>query len=281
MFEHILVPVDGSDDSWSALEQAIKIAAHGKSDIHGLFVADVRLIDAPYWAAPQDGAFPGITSTMTMTALEVGRLVSERGQEVLAQLERRCERAHVKCTTEYVEGVADHVILDRGRRCDLIVLGRRGESRRWAGPQLGSTFESVVRHSVTPVLAAQSVPYEITRILVAYDGSKKAADALQIAAKLAKERKAELILLTADDGQPGRQEDFAAAKQQLAEEKAEAVALFREGHAAATILTTAREETCDLIVLGAYGHSRFLETFFGSTVDEVVHRAICPVLICH
>jgi nucleotide-binding universal stress UspA family protein len=42
MFNQILVPVDGSDHSWNALEQAIEVAKEEGSTIHGLFVTDAR-----------------------------------------------------------------------------------------------------------------------------------------------------------------------------------------------------------------------------------------------
>jgi len=44
-------------------------------------------------------------------------------------------------------------------------------------------------------------------------------------------------------------------------------------------LEVAQEEACDLIALGAYGHRRFLEVFFGGTVEEVVRHAPQAVLI--
>ena len=150
MFDHILVPIDGSTDSWIALEQAIEIAKEENGMILGLFVADARLVDAPYWAAtPPDETIPEVDPVKTQIALKIGRLVSERGREVLAQFDERCAEANVYSTTEYVEGVPERVILDRTRRSDLVVLGRRGEGGRWSGPQLGSTFEAVVRHATT------------------------------------------------------------------------------------------------------------------------------------
>lgn len=282
MFEHILVPVDGSHDSLIALEQAIEIAQEEQGTIYGLFVADSRIIEAPYWAAvPPDEPYPEANAEKTQTALKVGKLVSERGREVLADLEDRCIEANVDSNSEYVEGVPDHVILDRARHSDLIVMGRHGEGGHWVGPQLGSTFETVVRHSTAPILATQAEPRHITRILLAYDGSPRADDAMQIAAGFAQRHNDAIVLLTVDDDRPGRRQDFEKAKHWLAQQDITAKAFYLEGHASEMILDTAREEDCNLIAIGAYGHSHFIETFYGSTVDEVVHRAICPVLICH
>jgi nucleotide-binding universal stress UspA family protein len=116
--------------------------------------------------------------------------------------------------------------------------------------------------------------------LIAYDGSRSADEALLVAANFAHRHGDDVVLLTVDDDRPGRRKNFADAKHWLAQHGLTGKVFFHEGHASEVILNTAREEACNLIALGAYGHSHFIETFFGSTVDEIVHRAICSVLIC-
>jgi nucleotide-binding universal stress UspA family protein len=55
--------------------------------------------------------------------------------------------------------------------------------------------------------------------------------------------------------------------------------MILSGHAAEEIISYARENKNDLIVLGAR-HQQFLEaTFFGRTTELVVRHAPCPVLI--
>ena len=284
MFEKILTPVDGSPDAWVALDQSIELAREHNSTIHVLFVADSKLIEAPYWLASMPGSMvveanPALPQA-GQVAVETGKLLAEHGQQVLADAQARCDAAGVPCKTEYVEGVVPNVILERARDADLMVIGRRGEGAEWAGPQLGSVLETVVRHAQTPVLVTQAEMRPIKRILVAFDGSDRAVDALEIAAGMASGKDRSIVLLTVDDGHAKRREAWELGKALLAKQGLTATYLFGVGHATEEILKAAKNEECDLIALGSHGHSHFMEIFFGSTVDEVLHRAISPVLIC-
>jgi len=281
MFTKILVPVDGSDDSWQALEQAIEVAKEENGSIKGLFVTDSRLVEAPFLAATStDDPIPGSDAGLVQLTLEIGKRINKRGDQILSRLAERCQQAGVPAQTERVEGIVSKVILQHASQSDLIVMGRRGEGARWSGPMLGSTFEAVVRHSPVPVLAAQDKTFTIRRPLLAFDGSERALDALSVAAHLASDENRAVVLLTVDDGNPAPREAFEKAKSSLAEKGIKATSSFVKGHAAEEIVKVGKKEAVDLIVMGAYGHSRFIETLFGSTVDDVMRRAGCPVLIC-
>jgi len=276
------VPIDGSDDSWAALEHAVEIAQEGDEMIYGLFVADARMIEAPYWIADHpDATTTVVDPVLTQTAFQRGRLLSQIGRGYLNEFESRCEKADILSETEYAEGIVSNVILDRAQRSDFIVMGRRGEGAAWAGPLLGSTIEAVIRHVTVPVLIAQAEFQPITRILVAYDGSDRSEDALELTATLAEEKQRSIVLLTVDDGHFGSERAFAAGRYFLQAHRIATKPLSIIGRPTETILRIASEEHCDLIALGAYGHSHFFETFFGSTVNDVIHHATCPVLVCH
>ena len=281
MFERILVPLDGSEDSWIALEQAIKIAkAEESSLIRGLFVVDAKLIEDPYFMAtdPYD-LVPEGGPDVVQLLLELSRGLNALGESVLARAGERCERAGVPYEGELAQGIVPHVILDRAQASDLVVMGRHGAGGKRAGPLLGSTFEAVVRHSPVPVLAPHFETSPMKRLLVAYDGSERARDALEIAAHWAKRHEAIVVLLTVDDGHPKRREAHDEGEALLGERGVSYAPRFRAGHPAEIILEVAQEEACDLIALGAYGHRRFLEILFGGTVDEVMRHAPQAVLI--
>ncbi|PQP33826.1 hypothetical protein C6A37_10935, partial [Desulfobacteraceae bacterium SEEP-SAG9] len=55
--------------------------------------------------------------------------------------------------------------------------------------------------------------------------------------------------------------------------------IIRKGNAAEQIITHARDERDDLIILGAQHQSFFQTTFFGKTTDLVLRHAPVPVLI--
>ena len=55
--------------------------------------------------------------------------------------------------------------------------------------------------------------------------------------------------------------------------------LTQRGHPSQTILSMAKKNDADLIVLGARGHSAIYRVIFGSTADFVANHAQCPVLV--
>ena len=55
--------------------------------------------------------------------------------------------------------------------------------------------------------------------------------------------------------------------------------ILEKGNSVEGILKAAEREGCDLIVMGAYGHSRVRELFLGSTTDGILREAKSPVLL--
>lgn len=280
MFENILVPMDGSADSWASLDLAIELAKKRDRVIHGLYVIDIRLTDAPYSTTWYGNNYDYTDSATIESALEFGRELGEKGQKILAQLVEKCDEAGVQSQTESVNGIISQVILDRAKKSDLIVMGHYGEGARWSGPLLGSNFEAVVRYSTVPIWVSQAEVRPTTHLLVAFDGSDRARDSLEIAADIAADDNLPITLLTVDDGHPGRHQAYQEAEHWLGQKNLEVTPLFWKGHPAEEIIRAARVEGCDLIVMGGYGHSHFIEIFFGSTVDDVMRVSTCPLLIC-
>ncbi len=280
MFERILVAVDGSEYGFAALEQSLELAKDMGSTIHALHVIDARLTKLPYiLAALPTSITPEVGPAWVEWATQVTEGLRSLGEAILEHAKTRCQEAGVPCTTELLEGNVSRTILDKARHADLIALGRKGAGARIGGPLLGSSFEAIVRHAPVPVLGVQKEARPLRRLLVAYDGSERARDALHLAAELARYRQRHLILLTVDDRHPGRKIAFEEAKRYLEQEGVSYEGIFREGHPAQIILETAQAYACDLIIMGAYGHRHFLEILFGSTVDDVMRRTTLPILI--
>jgi nucleotide-binding universal stress UspA family protein len=88
------------------------------------------------------------------------------------------------------------------------------------------------------------------------------------------------VLSVSEPGRAGP-ETLAEATTYLREHQVEpALLMLPEEHPAAAILRAAEQRDIDLIVMGGYGHGRFLEVFFGHAANEVIRRATRPVLIC-
>lgn len=134
-------------------------------------------------------------------------------------------------------------------------------------------------------------------ILVAFDGSPNASQALVMAVDLARHYQAKLCLLHAFPhvsdllGTPQYEHLLAArsligeqvldsARRQIPDDVQVATQLL-EGPPAPAILRVAAEEPCDLIVMGSRGHGQLSGLLLGSVSSAVAQRAQCPVLIVH
>ena len=134
----------------------------------------------------------------------------------------------------------------------------------------------------------------VNKILLPVDGSDHSHLAAAYAARLARLAGTPVVLVHAYGDIPmllGQREGLI---EELREESEKLLAPFKERlrqagvdftvkvhkHSPAeAILDVAREEKCDLIILGAKGHSELSELVLGSVSSKVLHAATCPVLV--
>jgi nucleotide-binding universal stress UspA family protein len=126
------------------------------------------------------------------------------------------------------------------------------------------------------------------RILVPIDGSALSRQALEVASSLARERDAELVILRVVPlgaqmyGPPSEsclQHLFDELQRIMpSDSKIRVRHLLGEGTPACSILQTARECDCGLIVMGTHGRTGISRFVNGSVTEEVVRKAPCPVL---
>ena len=181
----------------------------------------------------------------------------------------------------------------RQQRSELVVLGRHGKSSVEA-LRLGSTAEGVIRKSGAPVLVvSQPVSGPYRRPLVAVDFSETSRSALGLALRLTDTGTSRIDVVHAlgarDDELPAgfaaedseraarvRLEQFLAAFTRAGIEWDTVIA---RGDPREVIVDAAAWRGCDLIVLGARGHSAFDRFRIGSVAEAVVRAARCDVLV--
>lgn len=133
------------------------------------------------------------------------------------------------------------------------------------------------------------------KILVALDHSKLDQSLLQHITQMAKLLRSHLLLVHVADGWVARnferlqlteseemQTDRAYLKNTAAHLRAEGLDVSTHlalGDPPAEILRTAEEEGCDLIAMTTHGHRLLGDIFYGSTIEEVRHKANIPILI--
>ena len=126
------------------------------------------------------------------------------------------------------------------------------------------------------------------KILVAYDGSNAAKEALSIAEMHANALKAEIILVQSMVGGPEvPRKDFEQVENNLEYEKSllldkkipcKPVLSVRGLEAGEDLVQLADEHKADEIVIGVRRRSKVGKLVFGSTAQYVVLNASCPVV---
>jgi nucleotide-binding universal stress UspA family protein len=290
--EHILVPLDATDDSLHALESAVPLAKRFAARIHLVYVGEEY--------------FSEITLTPhTTTEAEIGARMKER-VESRFPVEIRIQDCYVRHGRPFHEISDLAVQLGAG----LIVLathGRRGIEHIMRG----STAEKVVRHSRTPVLVVRgdtkpeidpaTGQIQVQRILVPVDLSECAQKAASYAAQFGAKLGADLLLLHVLEAQtvvPNALE-VATADWPQVEERALAAAEEKLGAFADSLpliginaesavevgipaeVLVAETETgdIDLVITSTHGHTGLKHVLLGSTAEKLVRLAACPVLV--
>ncbi|MEZ4605532.1 MAG: universal stress protein [Deinococcales bacterium] len=140
MYQKILLPLDGSDCSNQALEQALNLAKHFGSELHLLYAVEDILTQGYLMAE------------VIAYRNDIEGELRRYGQKVLDDSAAKVESAGVKCQKLLVEGRHPvDAIVESEDPYDLIVIathGRRGFNRML----LGSVTEGVLRRSSKPHL---------------------------------------------------------------------------------------------------------------------------------
>lgn len=169
---------------------------------------------------------------------------------------------------------------------DLIVIGSHGHGG-FSRLRLGSVAEHMIRTSPTPTLVARTradrqIP-KIERVLCPVSFDPEARRSLQVAAGVAQKFRAKLAVVHAVD-EPHL--DLEAKHRELCQwvpdevrKQCAVVEAVRHGNPAEQILLAAREQSADLIVLGA-ARRPFLElAILGDTAERVLRHAESAVLV--
>jgi nucleotide-binding universal stress UspA family protein len=293
--KRILCPIDFSEFSRHALDQAHAIAEWYEAEITVLHVVSVSRPLTPAAAMPEAAYVPLPPADLQEIAEEVRRFSASPtpsrgpGPKVVVS-----------------EGIPSREIVRHAEAlpADLLVMGTHGRSG-FERLFLGSVTEKVVRSTQVPVLTVpppvdQPTTVRYKTILCPIEFSDPSMRALEYALKLALETDAHLILVhvieaLAEETPPTELSHFNVPEyfrhlEQDARARLKAAVptdartwctpdervVF--GKASRTIVQLAGEEAADIIVMGVHGAGALGRRLFGSTTHHVIREAHCPVL---
>lgn len=275
MIKRILVATDGSEQATLGVHYAVALASKCQAQLTGLHVVDVKLLEGPIL---RDISASLGTAPYVNYQNNIALILEERGRAVLAAVQTVCAEAGIECQTELATGAVPRTILEHAELADVIVMGRAGEHTEWLDGVVGSTTAAVARRASQPVLVTGRRELGGNRFVVAYDGSQHAKRALKAAVQLSPSWMERChILIVGEDQAPALQEEIAAY---LGAHDLDHDVVIRDGDPSEAIVAYASEAGADLLVMGAYGHTKVRELVVGSTTAYALNHAPCPLLLC-
>lgn len=276
----ILSAIDTSEHASTVIDYSCFVAGVLQADIVGLCVVETKKIEGPL-----------LRDYLSTVGLDAGldykgavrTFLESKSAELLDGFEKECTLRGISFRGVVEHGNVSQHVTACAEDVDLVILGRKGEHAEWHANPLGGSVESVLRRTPKPVLVTPRKFVEINRALIAYDGSRYSRDALDLASRIHKATKLEGIVLNV---QPEKDESASArVKAEVDAFLAERDCAFRfevaEGDPGTWIPTMAQRFECELVVMGAYGHSKIREMILGSATQQVLmNTPKLPLLMC-
>lgn len=285
----ILSRLNGTPSDNAVLNGALTLSRAFGGHIEALFSQpDPRTMVA----IADDGIYPGFYDEM-VGAME--RQWTENANKALRHFDKWRAANEIRVmhepdggetpSAEWREAVGNdtETVARIGRVADIIVTarpGRRHEERYEAG------FEAALFDTGRPVLLVPGTDHPTFtegKVIVAWNGSAEASRAVAVALPLLRRAKEVMVFTVAEgDTEPNAASEMVAY---LKWHGVRASVVGPEGGKAGsvqeTLMATTKKAKANLIVMGAYTHSRVRELLFGGVTRHVLSHANVPVLMAH
>jgi len=277
MFKTILVQIDGTERQTSRLRAAAMLAdAHGAhlvgAGATGISMAGYAVLNGGMAAPLSDRGFEALRDDVR-TRLDAFR---EQAQRLgIAGAEARM-----------FEGSTHDGLLLQSRYADLIVVSQPDPHDRFGAEHgLPQTLALGGTRPVLVVPAAYDGAPVAGNVLVGWDGSMPAQRAIGAALPLLVQARSVTLALINPERQaelhgeePGADMALYLARHDV---KVNVVVEHTRGRESDALIDLARHRHADLMVTGAFGHSRYREWFLGGVTRDLLGSAPVPLLIAH
>lgn len=280
----VLACIDGSAYARSVCEFAIWAAQRLQAPLELLHVLDRRHPETPKMHDMSGsiglGAQESLLQELAALDEQRGKLAQRTGRELLegaAQLAKEQGLDNVGSRLRHGAFVESLTELESEVR--LFVLGKRGEHANFASRHLGTQLERAVRAVHRPLLVASRQFKPIERFLIAFDGSATARKGIEMIAGSALLKGFSCHVVTAGNDTAELRDHLRWAQEQLSGAGFNVETRVQAGAADAVISDYVTRNPIDLLVMGAYGHTRIRQFIVGSTTTAMIRTCLVPVLL--
>jgi nucleotide-binding universal stress UspA family protein len=273
----LLIHIDNSRACEQRLDVAIRIAQRHMAHLTGLYA--MPHFDVPIYAKVPHAARQALEETRQ------GLL--ESANAARAMFDAAMDSAGVVAEWRYIEGEVTAALNGSARYVDLVILGQHDPDD--ATDTTRGLADRIVLEAGRPCLVIPYIGAQDTlgqRVLVAWNARREAVRAVNDALPIL--QGAENVSVLAVDPPVGEAGEGAIPCvdicHHLARHGVHAEARSTPGadiEVGNILLSLAADLGIDLIVMGAYGHSRLRETVLGGVTRHMLHHMTVPIFMSH
>lgn len=280
MIKRILVPLDPTPFTDTAIELATTIARFNKAELTGMVVLDIPGIEKSIGPIPLGGLY---YADQISKAKE--REAKDRIKTLLEKFKQKCKKEGIPCHEAELQGSPSERIIQESIYYDAVMIGLRTNFHFETEDKPGDSLAKLLEETVTPVygvpetLQIPNIPEEKVKVLIAFDGSLPAARALQRFAQLAPTDFFEITILSSEE-----ERETADFYLNNAEEFLRAHGFFniKKEWTYESIIEAVEKKYLDwahIVVVGAHSKKGLFDFMVGSLTNYLIEIAKKPVLI--
>lgn len=208
------------------------------------------------------------------------RVALEQGKLMLLAAAQRVESKGIQnVETRQRHGELVDTLVELAPETRMLVVGKRGHGTASAHGHIGSHVESLIRALHKPVLIAQQSFAPPEKIMMAYDGSLTMRKGVHMvaASPLFKGIPCHLVMVSAETDMARAQLDEAAGV--LKNAGFETSTAIVSGEAGVALTQYQQQQNIDLMIMGAYGHTRIRHLILGSTTTAMISKTMISLMV--
>ena len=279
----LLVCIDGSNYADNLCAHAAWVAKYINAEIDLLHV----LRSPSDYETPTDHtgvmgpeARSHLLDELTRVDEQRGRLDLEKGKIILEHGAKTLKELGVEIVNLiHRRGSLVETIQEFEDSVEIIFVGKRGEHANKESLFLGSNLEKVARSIHKPLFIVSSVVRPIKRFLIAYDGKNsvhKAIDYIIQHPLVKKDLECHILAVEREEG------DIATSEAEQTLRNAGFTPILKTEQSQQidqTISSYVVDNEIDLLITGAYSHSRMRGLLLGSTTASLIKACKVPLLL--
>ncbi|MEQ8659939.1 MAG: universal stress protein, partial [Gammaproteobacteria bacterium] len=176
-------------------------------------------------------------------------------------------------------GELEETLVEQAAGVRLLVLGRRGEAAEITRRDLGRNVERVVRALHKPILTVTEGFTAPRRVMIAFDGGSVTRGGVRLVAGSPLFRGLPIHLLMSGRQRVDAAKQLEWARSTLVAAAFDVTAALVPGDAESIIARAVREQSIDMLVMGAFSHSPLRSLLFGSKTADLLRASTIPTLL--